>query len=152
MDVSQHLFLVKHQDKYPNVQHGLAPPEDPLATKFAMVGRPPLPPAKTEADWRVRTLSNYRPHIFLLSGPDEKCAAQQEAASNMFKKLGWEPKLVWGIPTRVELPQPRSHWAWACAFLPKLEQIIAASNCSDDEVVLLGEESPHRDPQNIRGV
>ena len=147
-----HLFRVKHQDnKHPNVQHGLSP-EDPMALKFAMIGRPPLHRAEIEADWRARTLSKCRPHIFLLAGPDTKCAAQQAAASNMLEQLGWEPKLVMGIPSHVKLPQPRSHWAWACEFLPKLGQIIAASNCSDDEVVLLGEESPHRDPQNIRGV
>ena len=114
---------------------------DPLATKRALIGFPPLAQVAIPAEWLPRTLSQLRPHVFLLSGPDEKCAAQQNAASDMFLRLGWEPKLVDGIGREVKLPHPRSHWAWACAFLPKLLQIIAASNCSDDEVVLLGEDS-----------
>ena len=136
-DASNDLF----QDMHPNVQDGLAPVENPLAIKCAMRGLPLLPQVEIPADWRVCTLSNERPHVFLLSGPDEKCAAQQEAACTMFGKLGWEPKLVWGIRSDVTLPHPRSHWAWACAFLPQMKQLIAASNCSEDDVVLLGEDS-----------
>ena len=123
------------------MQNGLAPIEDPLATKHALIGFAPLLQVPIPADWLPRTLSNQRPHVFLLSGPDRKCAAQQNAAENMFQQLGWEPMLVWGIGRDVQLPHPRSHWAWACSFLPKLIQIIAASTCSEDEVVLLGEDS-----------
>ena len=125
----------------PNVQHGLAPVEDPLATKFALIGFSPLKQVRIPADWLPRPLSHRVPHVFLLSGPDEKCTAQQNAASKMFKQLGWEPKLVSGIGRDVKLPQPRSHWAWACSLWPKMMQMIAASNCSDDETVLLGEDS-----------
>jgi hypothetical protein len=125
----------------PNVQHGLPPVEDPLATKFALIGFSPLKQVKIPADWLPRPLSHEMPHVFLLSGPDERCAAQQNAASKMFKQLGWEPKLVSGIARDVKLPHPRSHWAWACRLIPKLKKMIAASNCSDDETVLLGEDS-----------
>ena len=137
MDASNDLCQVMQL----NVQPGLASVEDSLATKFALIRFPPLNQVKLPAAWLLRTLSNERPHVFLLSGPDEKCKAQQNAASNMFEQLGWEPKPVWGIGRDVELPHPRSHWAWACSFIPKLIQIIAASNCGDDEVVLLGEDS-----------
>ena len=137
MDASNYFCQVMK----PNMQNGLAPVEDPLATKHALIGFTPLPQVPIPDDWLPRTLSNARPHVFLLSGPDRKCAAQQEAAENMFKQLGWEPKLVWGIQSDVQLPHRRSHWAWACCFLPKLIQIIAASTCNDDEVLLLGEES-----------
>ena len=125
----------------PNVQHGLAPIEDPLATKFALMGFPPLKQVTIPAAWLARPLSHETPTVFLLSGPDEKCAAQQDAASKMFKHLGWEPKLVAGIGRDVKLPQPRSHWAWALSLIPKVKAIIDASNCSDDETVLLGEDS-----------
>ena len=129
------------QVKQPNVQHGLAPVEDPLAAKFDLIGLPPLDQVSIPAAWLPRALSNERPHVFLLSGPDERCRAQQNAASNMFKQLGWEPLLVDGIGRDVQLPHPRSHWAWACALIPKLTKIMAASTCSDVDVVLLGEDS-----------
>ena len=137
MDASNNLCRVMS----PNVQHGLAPVNDPLAMKFSAIGFPKLAKMKIPRDWLPRTLWNEKPHVFLLSGPDEKCLAQQNAASNMLKQLGWEPRLVHGIGSDVKLPHPRSHWAWACKFLPKMIHIIAASNCNDDDVLLLGEDS-----------
>ena len=140
MDASNDLCC---QVMQPNMQHhGLAPVEDPLATKFALIGFPPLDQSEIPADWLVRPLSHETPHVFLLSGPDEECKAQRIAASNMFEQLGWEPKLIEGIGSNVKLPHPRSHWAWACSLIPKLIRIIKASDyCSDDDVVLFGEDS-----------
>ena len=105
------LWLALCQVMQRNVQHGLVQVKDPLARKFALIEFPRWYQAKIAADWLPRPLSNQMPHVFLLSGPDRKCAAQQIGAYKMFKRLGWEPKWVWGIGRHVELPHPRSHWA-----------------------------------------
>ena len=132
-DVSYDLFQRLHMPQ------GLRP-VDPLAAKRAIVKFEPLEQVWISA-YFLRPLSHDTPNVFLLSGPDSRCKAQQVAACNMFTKLGFAPRLVFGITRDVELPHPRSHWAWALAFIPKLLQIVAASNCSDDEVVLIGEDS-----------
>lgn len=138
-DVSDDHFKCRFMQ--PNVQCGRVAVEDPLATKFALAKIPPVPRLELPPYWQLRTLSDASPNVFLLSGPDDRCKPQQYAAKRMFEELGWQPRLVFGISHDRELPHPRSHWAWACALLPKLMHIVETSNCTEDEVVLLGEDS-----------
>ena len=161
--VSDHIFqtqkMEKVQDSPSKMQHGsqcadscqgtspTASPHSLPATvvrKFEMHGLDPmytLPGPLHERDC-VRTLSDEKPNVFLLAGPDERCARHQEAACEMFTKLGWDPRLIWGIPSWLKVEHPRSHWAWVLALLPRVWYMIQASkNCTDGDVVLIGEDS-----------
>lgn len=59
----------------------------------------------------------------------------------MLQRLGFSTLFVAGIDGSFLLPHPRTHWAWALAFLPKVILLCGCSGLNDDDAVLLAENS-----------
>ena len=51
------------------------------------------------------------------------------------------PQLVTGINESFPLPQPRTHWAWALAFLPKVNMLCSYQGIGDQDAIILAENS-----------
>ena len=66
---------------------------------------------------------------------------QADACTRMFQMQGFNPLLLNGIEASFPLPHPRTHWAWALAYLPKVLMLCEWYAMHDKDAVILAENS-----------
>jgi hypothetical protein len=107
-----------------------------------MVGISPLPPlASLSFVPPVFPLSGYKPTVFILTTSGQEVKTQTNACRAMFHSLGFGTTPLIGIEASFSLPHPRTHWAWALVFLPKVRMMCHWHGLKKTDAIVLAENS-----------
>ena len=89
----------------------------------------------------VSPLSRDSPTVCILPTAAQDVQRQTMSCRRMFHAQGFGTQLVHGIEKSVELPHPRTHWAWALAFLPKVCMLCRWHGLAKTQGIILAENS-----------
>ena len=103
----------------------------------------PPEPLETLGVWipRIHPLSHRMPTVFILTTCGARVKMQAETCKQMFQELCFSPLFIDGVEESYLLPKPRTHWAWALAFLPKVRMLCSWQGIDNKDAIILAENS-----------